>query len=295
MESNITTTIDQHMNPKYQFAKALRPFSFSVALITCGLGISVGQQLQNIDSFNAFLVLLAGLLLQAGVNLINDHADLKNKLTRQLLSDEDISRIVFNYKSGWLCFAVCILIGLYLTYQTNLFLFLLAVLGGFGALFYTTEPIHYKRRGLGVFLVFFFMGVLMVYGSYFAVTGLHALEPIIISIPISFFTSALLLSNELRDYSTDKQEGLKTLTVRLGRATGKNLYTALLMLGFAFALIIAGGKHSWEFSFIFMPALALSITAIITVYTQNNLISLPPKTGKIYLIFGICQILLMQL
>ncbi len=295
MESIDPALTEASAHPKYLFGKALRPFSFSVALVTCSLGIAAGHTRQIVDNTSALLVLLAGLLLQAGVNLINDHADTKNPALQNQLTHLDKRHIAFNYRFGWICFALCSCIGLYLTYQAGIFLLLLAVTGGFGALFYTTEPINYKRRGLGVILVFFFMGVLMVYGSFFAVTGRHQLEVLYLSIPISFLTSALLLSNELRDYIADKQDGIKTLTVRIGFNKGKALYLMLISLAFItiIPLVITAPLFSSPFFYsllALLPAALQSIDALITVYGDNNKLNLPPKTGKLYLLFGIGEI-----
>ncbi|WP_250657637.1 prenyltransferase [Alkalimarinus coralli] len=295
MESSHIASLDENIKPKYRFHKALRPFSFPVALITCSLGVVAGWTMSLGTPETAALVLLAGLLLQAGVNLINDHTDLKNPVIKPHLSSADIRQINLNYRVGWLCFTFCSVIGLYLTYQTGIFLLILAIIGGFGALFYTTEPVHYKRRGLAVILVFFLMGVLMVYGAFYAVTGIHSVEVVILSIPVSFFTSALLLSNELRDYASDKNEGLKTLTVRLGLNTGRKLYAFLIALGFISVGIIISDQQLWIQSLALIPALVLSFFAIYIALVKADLNNLPPMTGRLYLVFGLGQIAVLLL
>ncbi len=288
-------------HPKYHFKKALRPFSLPVALVTCGLGITAANNFQTLNINIVFLILLAGMLLQTGVNLINDHVDIKNPVTLKKLSQKDISNITLNYKAGWLCFLLCSTIGLYLVSQVGGFLLILAIIGGFGALFYTTEPINYKRRGLGVVLVFFFMGVLMVYGAFYAATGEHQPYTIIISLPVSFLTSALLLSNELRDYTSDKREGIKTLTVRLGYSTGQRLYIFCIILGFLSIIPIIALNEIWLEALILSPATLLAIDAIKTLLslpehnTSQNSKNLPPKTGRLYLVFGISEIVLLLL
>lgn len=280
-------------HPKYHFKKALRPFSLPVALVTCGLGIAAGNHFQTLNINIVFLILLAGIFLQAGVNLINDHADIKNPITHKELNQKDIRNIGFNYKAGWLCFFLCSIIGLYLVSQVGEFLLILALIGGCGALFYTTEPINYKRRGLGVILVFFFMGILMVYGAFFAATGVHHLYVIIISLPVSFLTSALLLSNELRDHASDKKEGLKTLTVRLGYNAGKTLYISCIILGFISIIPMMSTSEIWSQILLLLPAALLAIDAIKTLYQGPDQKTLPPKTGKLYLVFGMSEIALL--
>jgi len=286
-------------HPKYHLKKALRPFSLPVALVTCGLGLAASLSFQPANINIMLLILLAGMLLQTGVNLINDHADIKNPVTLKRLSRKDISNITFNYKTGWLCFLLCSIIGLYLVSEVGVFLLILAIIGGCGALFYTTEPINYKRRGLGVVLVFFFMGVLMVYGAFYAAVGEHQLYAIIISLPVSFLTSALLLSNELRDYNSDKKEGLKTLTVRLGYGAGQRLYILCIIFAFLSVIPIIAINEIWLEALILFPAALLGANAIKDLLLDQNQNkdhkNLPPKTGRLYLAFGIGEIALLLL
>ncbi len=260
----------------------------------------MGYQLQTtgmktvIETDIVLFVLAAGLLLQMGVNLINDHVDLKNKAIEKKLTETDKKHIRFNYRIGWMCFMLCSLIGLHLASQVGVFLLLLAIIGGCGALFYTTEPINYKRRGLGVIFVFFFMGILMVYGSFYAVTGSHKIEVIIASLPISFLTSALLLSNEIRDYSNDKKEGIRTLTVRLGYVMGKRLYISCISLCFLSAILLSTVIDSWINLLLLAPTAFMSVNILNTINNTDQT-PLPPKTGKLYLAFGISEIIILSL
>ena len=293
---NTATSAFFPSHPKYHFKKALRPFSLPVALVTCGLGIATASNFQALNINIVFLILLAGIFLQTGVNLINDHTDIKNPLILKQLSKKDISNIVFNYKIGWLFFLACSIIGLYLASQAGFFLFILAIIGGCGAIFYTTEPINYKRRGLGVILVFFFMGILMVYGAFYAITGEHRFYAIIISLPVSFLTSALLLSNELRDYTSDKKDGLRTLSVRLGYKVGQRLYILCITLGFLSITPVIVMNKLWLEALILLPAALLAINAIkALLQAPEHDKSLPPITGRLYLIFGISEIALLLL
>ena len=112
---------------KYSFARALRPFSFPVALITCLVGIVSASEQPGFSYPLALLIILGALLLQAGVNLINDHADLqhlKNSIAR--------GRVVRNFRLGLSFFLLAAAIGIYLSSYAGLGLlvFLLAGLAG---------------------------------------------------------------------------------------------------------------------------------------------------------------------
>ena len=216
---------------KYRLARALRPFSFGVALTTCLIGITAAWQQGQLIPLNAVLVLLGGLLLQAGVNLINDHSDLatlgrgpKEQLARR--------QILRNFRIGMLCFLLATPIGLFLVAERSLSLLWLFLIGLMGALGYTLQPINYKARGLAVVLVFWLMGILMVAGSHVAAGGTLSGAILVQAVPISLLVSLLLLSNELRDYEADRQQGLGTLTVRIGFVPACWVYRVLLGAAF---------------------------------------------------------------
>jgi 1,4-dihydroxy-2-naphthoate octaprenyltransferase len=275
---------------KYQFWRALRPFSFTVALVICLTGITSAAVSTVIDPCAAVLVLLAGLLLQAGVNLINDYAD-RHQVRRETLPGMDgtlaLRRIGYNFNAGLCCFLLAAVIGLYLVSRAGLPLLWLALVGIVGALGYTLEPINYKRRGLGVVLVFWLMGVLMVAGSYYAVSGELSATVLWQSLPVSLLTSLLLLSNELRDYEADRAAGIRTLTVRIGYTQAGRLYIAGIAGAFASAaaLWLSGSLSSlWPL----LPALlCLKAPLVLINRPSEQRTPITPLTGRLFLVFGI--------
>lgn len=270
---------------KYLFKQALRPFSFSVALVVCLTGILIAHHDGFVDYPKSALILVAGLLLQAGVNLINDYADLP--LLSSLEYSLSRTRIRANTLRGLCCFLVATLIGVYLIYLTDLLLLLLCAIGLLGALGYTLEPINYKRRGLAVILVFWFMGVLMVLGAYYVLALRITVEAFYLSLPVSLFTSLLLLSNELRDYESDREQGIGTLTVRLGYDKAVLLYICLIFAVFAlvafFSLISLMPKGYWvllSLPFALWPCRFLHCDEL-----KRKKIT--PLTGRAFLVFGL--------
>lgn len=230
----ISCKTDQDLG-KYAFLRALRPFSFPVALVTCLIGILLAAMQRPVNLFEALMVLVGGVLLQAGVNLINDHADIR-LLRRQSGNDHRIEAIRHNFRSGLFCFLLAAAVGFHFVIQQGLGFLLLCVLGLVGALGYTVSPINYKSRGLGVMLVFWLMGVLMIAGSALALGAPMTLALLLQTLPVSLLVSLLLLSNELRDYESDRRDGLHTLTVRIGYAASVRLYCSLL--GAAYLMLV---------------------------------------------------------
>lgn len=268
---------------KYNFFQALRPFSFSVALVACGAGVSLAWRDGGRESISILLVFLGGILLQAGVNLINDYSDLSEKNTLALGQVQAIKR---NFKVGLLCFLIAVCIGLWFVYDVGFAFFVLCFGGLLGALGYTLKPVNYKNRGLGVVLVFWLMGVFMVLGSYLAVMGHWNTDVIWFSIPVSLLVSLLLLSNELRDYEADKHANIQTLVVRLGYQKGSMLYKAILA-AIAISVIILGWQFSqpWLLSgllaFVFLPQLLGLLRA-----GASERGPLTSGSGRLLMVFG---------
>lgn len=270
---------------KYLFRQALRPFSFSVALVVCLTGILAANAVEQINLFIAVLILAAGLLLQAGVNLINDYSDLSFRAVKT--DAQSCKRIRQNFRFGLICLLVAAVIGLFLIYRSGWVLLLYAVIGILGALGYTLEPVNYKRRGLAVFLVFWLMGVLMVTGSYYILTLQLNYEIFLISVPVSIYTSLLLLSNEIRDYESDSDAGIKTLSVRIGYERAEKLYLILLAAVYVGALSVSfltTLTHAWLVVFS-LPVALLPIKYIPSAPEDRKPVT--PLTGKSFLLFGV--------
>ncbi|SEQ60701.1 1,4-dihydroxy-2-naphthoate octaprenyltransferase [Amphritea atlantica] len=265
---------------KYSLGRALRPFSFSVALITCLVGIVSASQQPGFSYSAAVLIILAALLLQAGVNLINDHADLQ-----RLSSTLARGRVVRNFRLGLVCFLLAAVIGIYLISYAGLGLLLLLLVGLAGALGYTVEPVNFKRRGLAVILVFWLMGVLMVCGSYYILAGEVNWPLFWRSIPVSLISSLLLLANEIRDVDSDRAAGINTLTVRIGITRARTLYLLLLLS------VVLVTSLLWITGVIGGIWWLASVPLIWLLYKQQQEVqgraSLPPASGRFFMLFGL--------
>lgn len=274
------------MTDKTDFIKALRPFSLIVAIATCGLGVSLAL-IEGIENFwLVWLVMIAGVLLQISVNLMNDYRDINSKQFTQI----QLQAINRNTKIGRIVMLSAILIGLYMVSIRGWPLLLLGIIGIFGAWGYTGGQINYKTRGLGVLLVFLFMGVLLIGGSYYVVTGTYHWNIFWLSLPFSLLSSLLLLSNELRDYEADLADGIKTLSVRLGYAVGVKLYYLIVALIYMISVLLyqADILHGIILISITMLVLWQPLKLLNTAKKQRY--HLTTLTGRFYFIYSIVYI-----
>ncbi|GAA0689778.1 hypothetical protein GCM10009104_15370 [Marinobacterium maritimum] len=281
----ISYKTDQDLG-KYAFLRALRPFSFPVALVTCLIGILLAAMQRPVNLFEALMVLVGGVLLQAGVNLINDHADIR-LLRRQPGREHLIEAIRQNFRSGLLCFLLAAAVGFHFVIQQGLGFLLLCVLGLVGALGYTVSPINYKSRGLGVVLVFWLMGVLMIVGSAVALGAPMTLALLLQTVPVSLLVSLLLLSNELRDYESDLRDGLHTLTVRIGYAAAVRFYFGLLAGTYLMsAMLLSLGLLPGAFWLLLSLPLVLRPVRLLRAPADQRT-PLTPATARVLLVFGV--------
>ncbi len=271
------------MRDKTAFLRALRPFSLIVAIATCGLGVSLALIEGSNDYFLSMLVIFTGILLQIAVNLINDYRDIDH----QYLSHSQRQAIFRNTWIGWLVMLLAICLGLYMVSLRGLPLMILGLVGVFGAWGDTGGQINYKNRGLGILLVFFLMGVLLIGGSYYVVSGTYHTGIFWLSLPFSLLSSLLLLSNELRDYELDLAEGIRTLSVRLGYDIGVKLYYWLAALIYLASVLLHQTGYLNSVVFILITTLALWQPLKLLRKPQKQRISLTPLTGRFYLIFSL--------
>lgn len=237
-----------------KFAKdswiAFRPFSLTLAVGSISLGIIAAFRMgllfkstPILDCINIALVLIAGILAQLGANLINDYFEgsfryyRKSSTSIKFLGVQRSYFDVYVFLLGMASFAGAGLIGLYLVYITNYQMLILGIIGIFGSYAYTGEPFVYKRHGLGAILSFILMGPLMVYGAFFTFSLEFSWYPIILALPASFLIPALMLSNEMRDFTRDSRLSLGTLSVRIGSTASIIIYSILVFGAFILSSI----------------------------------------------------------
>ncbi|MCK5918030.1 MAG: prenyltransferase [Cocleimonas sp.] len=281
----------------YKFLKSLRPFSLVVALISCGLGVLIAWNNGYQHAFLGLWIIIGGVLAQAGINLINDLEDLS--LIPSYHPDYAIisGMIRTNSKAGLLCFVLAGLIASYLIMLQGWMLFMLILLSALASLSYNIGPFNFKHRGLAMVQVFILMGVLMMQGAYFSMSGAFSITVLWHSIPIGLLISLLLLSNELRDWETDQQNGVNTLTVRIGYTKAVQLYWALIMISYLLAI----GFLINELQLVNSPAfqllwLALPLPLLIPIKKIINAkqrIQLTPMTGRFFFLFGCAYMLVL--
>jgi 1,4-dihydroxy-2-naphthoate polyprenyltransferase len=168
------------------------------------------------------LVLLAGMLLHVGTNLVNDAADFakgvdtpgaqggSGVLTSGWLTVRQV------YVGGFVAFGLAAVVGLPVLLDRGLPLVAIGVAGALGGYAYTGPPFGLKYKALGEVWVFAFMGTLMVVGAAYALTGTFPPGVWAASVPVGFLVAAILTVNNQRDLAEDAKLPIRTLAILLG-------------------------------------------------------------------------------
>ena len=216
---------------------AFRPWTLYTALGAVGLGAvwSLHNGYWNWIIFIATLI--GGCLLQAASNLFNTYGDyisgidnVENSVRSPELVQGKLKPKTVLYM-GYGTIVVTCLIGIYLIIAVD---WKVLIFGAIGIVFSYgyTMGMKYKYYGLGLIFVFILMGEIMVLGSYYVLA--KSIDPwlILISIPNGCLITAILNGNELRDFYSDKESNLQTLSVKMGYKFSFNLYRILHILPF---------------------------------------------------------------
>jgi 1,4-dihydroxy-2-naphthoate octaprenyltransferase len=213
----------------------VRPFSFTASLLPISVGGAIALQQGRMHWWLFLAALLGGLGLHIGTNVINEIYDVRQgidsitspRMSMAILKGRVSERGAFAV--AWAGFLTALLMGIYLIVNRGWPILVLGLIGFVGGYFYTAPPFQYKYRALGLPLVFVLMGPLMVFGSYYAVTGLVDTGLFIVAVPVGLLVTAILHGNEWRDVAEDTRHGFTTLSAQVGRDAAHWIYVMLVL------------------------------------------------------------------
>lgn len=233
------------------------------------------------------LAALAMLLLHSGTIIVNDYFD--------FISGTDVinkARTPYSGGSGLLpggvlrpahvliasliCFALCIGIGIVITFYRSPAVLLIGMAGVALGVAYTTPPFKLCYRGLGeaarlVATPLIVLGAFLVQVPINSTAEMSSAYQALItclaaSVPVAFFNTAALYIFEFPDYDADTRVGKKNLVVRLGPERAAYLYLAMQGIAYAslFTLILSGiVPLPAAFAFLLLPASAYAALGLL--------------------------------
>ncbi|MGE5140511.1 MAG: LLM class flavin-dependent oxidoreductase [Rudaea sp.] len=276
----------------------VRPFSLTASMVPVAAAGALAVE-RGVFSLPLFvLAFVGGVLLQVGTNIINEIYDVRNgvdtitspRASQALLKGRLSEREAFVLAAS--AFGISTLIGVYLLLIRGWPIAALGLLGILAGWAYTAPPFNYKYRALGIPLVFFLMGPIMVCGAYFAIAGQWDWGAVVVSIPAGFLVAAVLHGNEWRDIGDDSRVGIGTLSSLLGRRAAHLGYVTLVVgayLALALAVLFRFLPTTALLAMLSMPLLVRAIRASeLGAFGQQRAIAMIDiDTAELYAAFGL--------
>jgi 1,4-dihydroxy-2-naphthoate octaprenyltransferase len=267
------------------------------------ISVSVGSTLAAIDgnfSWGLYgLTLVSGVFLHAATNLMNDYYDVKSGVDTQeastaqyrphpLLEGKLAPQSVL--KASVLLYGAATMIGLFLVAVRGWPILWIGLAGTFASLTYTAPPFKYKYSALGEFSVFLMWGPLMVMGAYFVQRQTFNTDVLWISLPFGVLVALVLLANNIRDVTHDRDKGIQTLPIVIGQRNGLRLYIALMVLAYLgiIGMSLFGPLHLW--SLIVLLSLPLAARLLRQMMRQVP-IDADAQTAKLDTAFGVLLVI----
>lgn len=267
--------------------EAVRPLSLTASLIPILLGGALALYINHELHLGHFLLTLIGaLMVQAGTNMINDWKDAERDAENsggmrpftggsRMIQLGLISRGDMGF-FGILLMVIATLIGIYLIFVSGWGLIPLIVYGILAGWFYTSEGRKFSfinwAPGIAELLIATTYGVFMTMGAYFVLTGSYSLQAFLISLPVAFFISNVLLINQFPDADSDAKTGKNTLVVRIGKRSATMVLIGCFLIGYiiiAILPLIDYAPYSIYYSFLSIPFAFQAIRYAWSNYDKN--------------------------
>lgn len=204
--------------------KAARPAFYIATLIPLFLGFIIAGKEYGVWRPAFFcVILLASFCLHLAANLANDlfdfllGTDTEGTIGGSGAIQSGAISIETYQKTLHILFGISAILGIFGAVYTGfigiIFIILFAI---FSSYFYVAPPVRYGYRALGEVFVFLNMGITMVVGCTYALSGEISLQAFAISIPVGLMVAGILYFQSLPEIETDLSAGKHTLANTLG-------------------------------------------------------------------------------
>ena len=230
---------------------AIRPKTLSASISPVLVGSAIAFK-YSIDSFevNIFLLtLLAAIFIQIGTNFANDvydfikGADNDDRLgPLRAVQANLISIRSMKILTGF-AFLLSIICGFPLVMAGGIPILIIGLLSIICGYAYTAGPYPLGYNGWGDVFVFIFFGPIAVCGTFYLQLGYLSIESILSGVILGCLSVTLLCVNNIRDVSTDKIAGKRTIAVRFGIKIVKIIFIMLFFISYVLSGYLAFSQN----------------------------------------------------
>ncbi|MQY18270.1 1,4-dihydroxy-2-naphthoate polyprenyltransferase [Nocardia macrotermitis] len=248
-----------------QWLEGARPRTLPNAIAPILVGTGAAASLDAAVWWKALLALVVSLALIIGVNYANDYSDGirgtdDERVGPLRLVGSGVASPGAVRAAAIASLSVGAVVGLVLVFTTAWWLLLIGAGCLAGAWFYTGGRKPYGYSGFGEIAVFVFFGLVAVLGTEFVQAHRIDWAGAVGAVAVGAFSSAVLVTNNLRDIPTDSVTGKTTLAVRLGDTRTRTLHLVLMVVPFVASLVLVA-RTPWAL---------LSLLALPLAIRSNN-------------------------
>ena len=280
-----------------EWFRLARPFSLTASAVPVLFGTALAFK-DGFFSWGPLLAMLAGsLLIQAATNMFNEYYDEQRGLDTatavgiagSIVQGRVHARSVLY--GALFCYVLALFCGIYLIVVGGWPILALGCLSALGGYLYSAGPRPIAYTPASEAAVFLFMGVLIVVIAY-AVQNPGVFPPYLplAALPIGGPVAAILLANNIRDLTSDRRGGRRTLPIVLGRELAVLIYRLLLVEAYvAVAALMAFGVVPPECALVLLSAtMAIRLSRdIAQITTPQRLDPVVKRTAGLHLVFGL--------
>jgi len=246
--------------------RAIRPHTLPLSLSPVLAGSLVGWVEGGVLRLDITLAAaVSAACMQIGANLQNDAADALNgtdgparpgpaRVTQLGWASARTMR-----RSAWLAFALAVLAGVYLVLIGGWPLVWVGLLAVVAAWAYSGGPRPISRGPFGELVVLVFFGLVAVGGVAWLYTGVLSWSALGMGLVIGLPAAAVLTINNLRDHTSDRGAGRRTLVILLGPVAAARSIRLLLLAVAPALLALAMLGRPWNGALLGLLALAMAL------------------------------------
>jgi 1,4-dihydroxy-2-naphthoate polyprenyltransferase len=278
---------------------ATLPASASGVLVGLGAAWASGAAIRLGAALGCLAV---ALLLQIAANLANDLSDFKrgadtpDRLGPTRVAASGLVTVGQLKAAVLVVLAAAAIVGAWLAVLGGPVILALGAAAIVAALAYTGGPLPYGYRGLGEVFVFIFFGLVAVIGTADLQSGHVDLLYVAAAIPVGTLTTAILVVNNLRDTTTDRAAGKRTLSVTFGEGFARTEFVFCLVaawavpVGLVIARWLGAAVSVGPATLLPLLALPLALPLVRVVYADGDPRRLNPVlrgTARLTLVFAV--------
>ncbi|RYL91512.1 1,4-dihydroxy-2-naphthoate polyprenyltransferase [Sporolactobacillus sp. THM19-2] len=276
--------------------KMIRPHTLTASFVPVALGTALVLPIRIPDFLLFIEMLIASMMIQIATNLFNEYFDFKRGLddSSSVGIGGSIVRDGFRPKTIlYLALSLCaasMLIGVYICMKSNWWIAAagsVCILTGY---LYSGGPLPIAYTPFGEMISGLFMGIFIIWISFFIQTDMLTLNTVLISIPIGLLVGGINMANNIRDLSRDKEKGRKTLPVLLGRPAAIRVLASLFVISYLWiiGLMVFQVESAWLLVVFASLPKAIQATKLFRGKTRSiQLMPAMKATAQMQTLFGI--------